>query len=75
MDKKSHAAVALSVDLDALMGDLDALMGDEQVHKYIQRKTAKKNRCVAIKSTAAKLAKANYYMIRDQEPFDITKVL
>ena len=47
---------------------------DEQVHKYIQRKTAKKNRCVAIKSTAAKLAKANYYMIRDQEPFDITKV-
>ena len=47
---------------------------NETIGKHIQKKTAKKNRCVAIKATAAKLAKANFYMMRDQEPFDIKRV-
>jgi len=40
-----------------------------RVKKYYQRKEAKRNKIVAIKALSNKLARACYYIIRDQVPF------
>lgn len=41
-----------------------------KIKAYYQRKMAKSHRFVALKAVANKLAKASYYMLRDQVPFD-----
>ncbi len=41
-----------------------------QAQKFYQRKKAKSNGIVAIKALSNKLARASYYMMRDQVPFD-----
>ena len=51
-----------------------AIRFNEQAKRYYQRKAAKKNRVVAIKAVAHKLARASYYVMRDQVPFDSTKL-
>jgi transposase len=43
------------------------------VHRYYQRKQAKTNVPLARKTVAHKLARACYYMMRDQVPFDVAK--
>jgi transposase len=50
-----------------------ALWNYEYVKKYHQKKTAKTNNVVAIKAIAHKLARACYYIIRDQKEFDPAK--
>jgi len=50
-----------------------ALWNYEYVKRYHQRKTAKTNNIVAIKAIAHKLARACYYIIRDQKEFDPAK--
>ena len=50
-----------------------ALWNYEYVKRYHQRKTAKTNNVVAIKAIAHKLARACYYIIRDQKEFDPKK--
>ena len=42
--------------------------------RFYQRKLAKTNKIVAIKALSNKLAKASYYIIRDQVPFDANKL-
>jgi transposase len=46
----------------------------EYVERYYQRKMAKTNNVVAIKAIAHKLARACYYIIRDQKEFDPGRV-
>jgi transposase len=46
----------------------------EYVDRYYQRKMAKTNNVVAIKAIAHKLARACYYIIRDQKVFDPGKL-
>lgn len=43
---------------------------NERIRRYHQRKKAKTNGAVAIKSVAHKLARAVYHMLKDQAPFD-----
>jgi len=50
-----------------------ALWSYEYVKRYHQKKTAKTNNVVAIKAIAHKLARACYYIIRDQKEFDPLK--
>ncbi len=50
-----------------------ALWNYEYVKRYHQRKSAKTNNVVAIKAIAHKLARACYYIIRDQKEFDPAK--
>jgi len=50
-----------------------ALWNYDYVKRYHQRKTAKTNNVVAIKAIAHKLARACYYIIRDQKEFDPAK--
>ena len=45
-----------------------------EAKKYYQRKMAKTNRIVAIKSLASKISKACYFIIRDQEVFKTEKI-
>jgi hypothetical protein len=40
---------------------------------FYQRKQAKTNRVLAIKPVAHKLARASYYILRDQVEFDLNK--
>lgn len=47
---------------------------NKKAKRFYQRKAAKTNNVVAIKSLAHKLARACYYIIRDQVPFDENKV-
>jgi len=47
-----------------------ALWNYNYVKKYHQKKTSKTNTVVAIKAIAHKLARACYYIIRDQKEFD-----
>jgi transposase len=47
-----------------------ALWNYEYVKRYYQRKAAKTNNVVAIKAIAHKLARACYYIMRDQKEFD-----
>lgn len=48
-----------------------AIRYDEKIKKYYQRKSSKKNRTVAIKTIAHKLARACFYIIRDGVKFDV----
>jgi hypothetical protein len=41
---------------------------------FYQRKMAKSNRIVAIKALSNKIARASYYIMRDQVPFDESKL-
>jgi len=50
-----------------------ALWNYDYIKRYHQRKTAKTNNVVAIKAIAHKLARACYYIIRDQKEFDPLK--
>jgi transposase len=43
------------------------------IKSYYQRKCARTNRIVAIKTVAHKLARACYYILRDQVPFDVNR--
>ncbi len=51
-----------------------ALWNYDYVERYYKKKMAKTNHVVAIKTIAHKLARACYYIIRDQEDFDPKKV-
>ena len=44
-----------------------------QIKRYYQRKCARTNRIVAIKTVAHKLARACYYILRDQVSFNVNK--
>lgn len=46
-----------------------ATMHYGKAREFVQRKTAQVNRTLAIKALAHKLAKACYYILRDQKPF------
>jgi transposase len=52
-----------------------AIRFNEQAKRFYQRKAAKRNRVVALKAVAHKLARASYYVMRDQVPFDSSKLL
>jgi len=43
------------------------------IKRYYQRKCARTNRIVAIKTVAHKLARACFYILRDQVAFDVNK--
>ena len=45
-----------------------------RAERFYQRKMAKTNRTVAIKALSNKLARASYYIMRDQVPFDESKL-
>jgi len=45
-----------------------------QAQSFVQRKTAQKNRCVAVKALASKLTKAAYFILRDQVEFEVKKL-
>ncbi len=47
-----------------------AIRHSARAHKFYQKKMAKANRVVATKALANKLARASYYIMRDQVPFD-----
>lgn len=47
---------------------------NEKARRFYQRKAAKRNNVVATKALAHKLARACYYIIKDQVPFDENKV-
>ena len=44
-----------------------------QIKRYYQRKSARSNGIVAIKTVAHKLARACYYILRDGVPFDVNR--
>jgi len=44
-----------------------------RIDRFYQRKKAKRNGAVAVKAVAHKLARATYYVLRDQVAFDIDK--
>jgi len=44
------------------------------LQRFYQRKKAKTNGIVAIKALSNKLARASYYVMRDQVPYDVNKV-
>lgn len=46
---------------------------DPKIKAYYQRKMAKSHRFVALKAVANKLARASYYMLRDQVAFDVNR--
>jgi transposase len=50
-----------------------AVRYNPQIKRYHQRKKAKTNGVVAIKAVANKLARACYYVMRDQVPFETAK--
>lgn len=43
------------------------------IQRFYQRKEARTNAVVALKTVAHKLARASYYVLRDQVPFEMTK--
>lgn len=51
-----------------------AAMHYERAREFVRRKTAQKNRTVAIKALAHKLTKASYYILRDEVPFNPDKL-
>lgn len=51
-----------------------AIRFNDQAKRFYQRKMAKRNRVVAIKAVAHKLARASYYVMRDQVAFDSAKL-
>lgn len=50
-----------------------AVRYNAQIKRYYQRKCTRSNTVVAIKTVAHKLARACYYILRDQVPFDVNK--
>jgi len=50
-----------------------ATLKEGPIKRFFQRKAAKKNKIVAIKAVAHKLARACYHILRDQVPFDMNK--
>jgi transposase len=50
-----------------------AVRYSEPIKRYYQRKRARTNGVVAIKTVAHKLARACYYILRDRVPFDVHK--
>ena len=50
-----------------------AVRFNPNVRAFYQRKRAKTNGIVAIKAVAHKLARASFYVMRDQVPFDVNK--
>jgi transposase len=50
-----------------------AVRYNPKIKRYYQRKCARTNRIVAIKTVGHKLARACYYILRDQVPFDVNK--
>jgi transposase len=50
-----------------------AIRFDETIRRYYQRKKARTKRIVALKAVAHKLARACYYMIKEDVAFDITR--
>ena len=52
-----------------------AVRYNAQIKRYYQRKCSRSNTVVAIKTVAHKLARACYYILRDQVPFDVNKAL
>ena len=44
-----------------------------EAQKFYQRKEAKTNKIVAVKALSNKIARASYYMMRDQAPFNVQK--
>jgi len=50
-----------------------AVRYNAQIKRFYQRKQAKTNGVVAIKTVAHKLARACYYILRDQVPFEVDK--
>jgi transposase len=50
-----------------------AVRYNPRIKRYYQRKRARTNGIVAIKTVAHKLARACYYILRDQVPFDVNK--
>ena len=51
-----------------------AKMHYSEAHSFYQRKEAKKNSIIATKALGNKLAKASYYVMRDQVPYDARKL-
>jgi transposase len=47
-----------------------AVMHQDRAKKYVQRKRAKTNGIVAVRALAHKLARASYYVMKDQVDFD-----
>jgi transposase len=50
-----------------------AIRFEPVIEKFYQRKSAKKGSVVARKAVAHKLARATYYVLRDQTPFEVNK--
>jgi len=50
-----------------------AIRYDPTILRFYQRKTVRSNIAAARKAVAHKLARASYYVLRDQVPFDVTK--
>ena len=50
-----------------------AIRFNPEVRRFYQRKQAKTNDIVALKAVAHKLARACYYILRDQVPFEVNK--
>jgi len=50
-----------------------AVRYNPQIRRYYQRKCARTHPVVAIKTVAHKLARACYYILRDQVPFDVNR--
>jgi len=50
-----------------------AVRYNPKIKRYYQRKCARSNGIVAIKTVAHKLARACYYILRDRVPFDVNK--
>jgi len=50
-----------------------AVRYNPQIKRYHQRKCARTNRIVAIKTVAHKLARACFHILRDRVPFDVNK--
>jgi len=50
-----------------------AVRYNPQIKRYYQRKCARTHPVVAIKTVAHKLARASYYILRDQVPFDVNR--
>jgi len=50
-----------------------AIRYNTTVKSYYQKKLAKTNRTIAIKTVAHKLARACFYVLRDQVPFDVRR--
>jgi len=50
-----------------------AIRYNDDIKRFYQRKRAKTNKMVAIKTVAHKLARACYYILRDQVEFDLQR--